>query len=117
MKRREFIGLIGGAAAVLPFSARAQQLAMPVVGFLGSTSPDPSAHGPFVASLRQGLADAGFVEGRNLAIESRWAYGDSEKLPMLAAELVRRPVALIATVGGDVAALAAKKATTSIPIV
>jgi putative ABC transport system substrate-binding protein len=116
MRRREFIGLFGGAVT-WPILARAQQSAMPVVGFLGSTSPDPSSHGPFVTSLRQGLADTGFFEGRNITIESRWANGDFDKLPGLAIELVRHPVNVIATIGGDVTAQAAKMATTTIPIV
>jgi len=117
MRRRKFITLLGGLAAAWPAVARAQQPAMPVVGFLSGSSPDPTAHGPFVASLRQGLADAGFVEGRNMAVESRWAYGDFNKLPALAAELVRYPVNVIATIGGDVTARAAKMATATIPIV
>lgn len=118
MKRRKFITVLGGAtAAGWSVVARAQLPVMPVVGFLGSSSPDPSAHGPFVASLLQGLAGAGFVEGRNMAIASRWAYGDFDKLPAIAAELVRHPVSVIATIGGDVTAQAAKKATTIIPIV
>jgi putative tryptophan/tyrosine transport system substrate-binding protein len=117
MKRREFIALIGGATAASTAVTRAQLLAMPVVGFLGSSSPDPSAHGPFVASLLQGLAGTGFVEGRNMAIAARWAYGDFDKLPAIAAELVRYPVNVIATIGGDVTAQAAKKATSTIPIV
>src|SRR5262249_8170620 len=90
---------------------------MPIIGLLGTSSPDPSAHGPFVESLRQGLAETGFVEGRNLAVESRWAHGDFDRLPMLAGELVSRAVNLIATLGGDVTALAAKNATSAIPIV
>jgi putative tryptophan/tyrosine transport system substrate-binding protein len=116
LRRREFISLIGFLAS-LPGPSRAQQVVMPVIGLLGSSSPDPSAHGPFVASLRQGLVEAGFVEGRNLAIESRWAHGDFDKLPMLAGELVSRRVTVIATIGGDVTALAAKNATATIPIV
>ena len=115
MKRRAFIA--GAAAtAVLPFAAHAQQ-AMPVVGFLGTSSPDPSAHGPFDLALRQGLTEAGFIEGRNLIIQARWAFGDLGRLPALAAELIHSRVAVIATIGGDVAALTAKKATTTVPIV
>jgi putative ABC transport system substrate-binding protein len=90
--RREFIGLLGGAVAAWPLAARAQQPAMPVVGLLGSSSPDPSAHGPFAQALREGLATTGFVEGRNLQIESRWANGNFERLRPLAAELARHPV-------------------------
>jgi putative ABC transport system substrate-binding protein len=112
MKRREFITMVGAAGAAWPLVARAQQPAISMVGFLGSTSPEPSAHGPFVAALRQGLADAGFIEGRNVAIKSRGTYGDFDRLPMLA-----YPVNVIATVGGDVSAHAAKKATVTIPIV
>jgi ABC-type uncharacterized transport system substrate-binding protein len=116
MDRRDFITLLGGAVAAWPAVVRTQQPA-PVVGLLGSSSPDPSAHGPFVASLTQGLADTGFMAGRNLITVSRWAYGDFDKLPALATELVGHPVNVIATIGGDVTAQAAKRATATIPIV
>jgi putative ABC transport system substrate-binding protein len=117
VRRRDVIAVLGGAAASLPFfSVRAQQ-PMPVVGFLGLTSPDSSAHGPFAAALRQGLADAGFVEGRNVAIESRWAQGNIHRLPELAADLAGRRVAVIATIGGDIVAMSAKRATTTVPVI
>ena len=115
MRRREFIALLGGGVAGWPLTARALQQAMPVVGFLGTALAGPSAH--LVAGFRRGLQEAGFVEGRNAAVEYRWAEGEYERLPALAADLVRRQVAVIVTVGGEPSAAAAKAATATIPIV
>jgi putative ABC transport system substrate-binding protein len=115
MNRRAFISLLGSAAAMWPVAVRAQQSAMPVIGFMSGRSPENSVH--LVAAFRQGLSDIGFVEGQNIEIEFRWAHGQYDRLPALAAELVGRRVAVLAAVGGDVSSLAAKQATSTIPIV
>src|ERR1043166_9638575 len=110
MRRRKFITLIGGVAATLPLAARAQQPAMPVIGFLGTRAPDDDPH--LLAAFREGLKEAGYVEGQNLAIEYRFAENQYDRLPALAADLVRRQVTVIAANGP-----AAQAAKTAIPIV
>jgi ABC-type uncharacterized transport system substrate-binding protein len=115
VRRRELIALLGGAAAAWPFEVRAQQQQLPVIGILSSRSRATDAL--LLAVIRQGLNDTGFVEGRNVSIEYRWAEGNYNRLAALAADLVDRKVAVIVTIGGDVAALAAKAATATLPVV
>ena len=118
MRRREFITLLGGTGATWPLTARAQQRAMPVVGVLHSASADPrSVYWSAMAAFRRGVSDSGFLEGQNVSFEYRWAEDQFARLPTLATELVRRNVSLIFAGGGDVSALAAKRATATIPIV
>jgi putative ABC transport system substrate-binding protein len=115
MRRREFITLLGGAVAISPSATRAQHRALPIIGFLNSF--DPQVWGVYLAAFQRGLREAGFVEGENVEIDYRWGRGHFDQLPSLAAELVRRPVAVLVASGGDQAALAAKAATETIPIV
>jgi putative tryptophan/tyrosine transport system substrate-binding protein len=114
MKRREFITLLGGAAT-WPFAARAQQRPKPVIGYLSPADPDSSSD--LVAMFRKGLREAGYVEGQNTAIEFRWAHHESDRMPELATDLVRREVAVIAALAGDATARAAKAVTNTVPIV
>jgi putative ABC transport system substrate-binding protein len=115
VKRREFITLLGGTAATWPIAARAQQPAIPVIGFMSARSPEDSGH--LLAAFRRGLAEGGYVEGQNVSIEFRWAHGQYDLLPTMAADLVSRRVSVLVAVGGDPSPRAAKRATSTIPIV
>ncbi len=115
MKRREFITLLSGAAVAWPLAVRAQQPALPVIGYLSARSPDETSH--LIAAFRRGLGEQDFVEGQNVTIEYRWALGQYDRLPVMASELVRRSVTVLTTTGGEPSTLAAKAATSTIPIV
>src|ERR1700686_2024751 len=115
MRRRDFLGVLSGAAVALPLAVRAQQVGMPLIGYLGSESPDLFA--TRLRSFHQGLSSVGYDEGRNVAIEYRWAEGHNDRLPAMAADLVRRVVIVIGAPASVAAALAAKSATSTIPIV
>src|SRR5262249_24833844 len=113
IRRRKFLATLGGAVAAWPLAARAQQPVMPVIGFVRTTTPEDSA--PLIAALRQGLGESGFIEGRNVAIEYRYALNQIDRLPALMAELVERGVTILAATGGTISARAAKAATTQVP--
>ena len=115
MRRREFLGVLGGAAATWPHAARGQQAGTPVIGFLNAQSPEPFA--PFVQAYLQGLNELGYTAGRNVAIEYRWAWGRPGQVRSMATELVERRVSVLVTTGGEEAAVAGKSATSSIPLV
>src|SRR5262245_16782457 len=115
MRRRDFIGLLGGAAAAWPIASLAQQSAVPVIGYLSGRSPEDTVRE--LESFHKGLSEGGFVSGGNVNIEYRWARGDYARLRALAAELVQRRVAVLAATGGDASASAAKEATSTIPVV
>src|SRR5262245_43378084 len=112
IQRRKFLATLGGAAVAWPLAAQAQQSAMPVIGYLSTRSAEDTTH--LLAAFRTGLAQNGYIEGQNVTIEYRWALGQYDRLPGMAAELVRRPVTVLATTGGEPAAFAAAGATATI---
>src|SRR5262249_17620825 len=114
MRRREVLRLIGGAVAARPLAAPAQQPAMPVIGYLSARSPEDTAH--LVEAFRRGLGETGFFESHNVTIEYRWALGHQDRLPALAADLAQKPVTVLVSTGGESAALAARAATSTIPV-
>src|SRR5205809_5222486 len=115
MNRRDLLRLLAGTALTSPVLVTAQQPTLPLIGYLSARSPQDTGH--LVDAFRRGLGEGGFVEGQNVMIEYRWALGQYDRLPAMAAELVRRPVTVLASAGGEPAALAAKAATSTIPIV
>jgi putative ABC transport system substrate-binding protein len=117
MRRRELVFLLGGGAIIWPLAVRAQQKAMPVIGILAAASPDNAGAQRMLAAFREGLGEAGYVEGQNVTIEYRWAEAHFDRLPALAADLVARKVDVIVTEGGDPSGFAAKQATSTIPVV
>src|SRR5215813_2046924 len=117
MRRRDLIKLLGGTAVVWPFSVKAQEPPVPLLGYLNNASPKNTYASAYAAAFRRGLGDLGYIEGKSVVIEYRWAEGHNDRLPALAAQLIERQVAVIVAAGGTPSALAAKAATATIPVV